>query len=211
VLPKELFVHGFITANGQKMSKSLGNVVDPVEFANKVGVDALRYYLLREIPSDDDGDFSEEKFKARYNADLANGLGNFASRVLTLSEKLNPWSLFTDYGLLSTDIKHAIAEVRKSVDLAMTERRLHDALAHVWRLVSFGDKMVNATKPWELKDEDSKKREVLSELLVLLNEISIQIKPFMPEIAQKLSDCIIKDGDKIVSVHKPTTGLFPRI
>jgi methionyl-tRNA synthetase len=211
VLPKELFVHGFITANGQKMSKSLGNVVDPVEFANKVGVDALRYYLLREIPSDDDGDFSEEKFKARYNADLANGLGNFASRVLTLSEKLNPWSLFTDYSLLSTDIKHAIAEVRKSVDLAMNERRFHDALAHVWRLVSFGDKMVNATKPWELKDEDSKKREVLSELLVLLNEISIQIKPFMPEIAQKLSDCIIKDGDKIVSVHKPTAGLFPRI
>ena len=210
-LPKELFVHGFITANGQKMSKSLGNVVDPVEFANKVGVDALRYYLLREIPSDDDGDFSEEKFKARYNADLANGLGNFASRVLTLSEKLNPWSLFTDYSLLSADIKHAIAEVRKSVDLAMNERRFHDALAHVWRLVSFGDKMVNATKPWELKDEDPKKREVLSELLVLLNEISIQIKPFMPEIAQKLSDCIIKDGDKIVSVHKPTTGLFPRI
>jgi methionyl-tRNA synthetase len=71
--------------------------------------------------------------------------------------------------------------------------------------------MVNATKPWELKDEDPKKREVLSELLVLLDEIATQIKPFMPEIAQKLSDCIIKDGGKIVSVHKPTTGLFPRI
>jgi methionyl-tRNA synthetase len=208
-LPKELFVHGYVTVNGQKMSKSLGNVIDPMELVAKHGVDAVRYYLLREIPSDNDGDFSEEKFKLRYNADLANGLGNFASRVLTLAEKLNPWKLSSTSA--SKDVMHAITEIKKDVAQSINERRLHDALAHIWRLVSFGDKMVNATKPWELKDEDPKKREVLSELLVLLNEISIQIKPFMPEIAQKLSDCIIKDGDKIVSVHKPTTGLFPRI
>lgn len=92
-LPKELFVHGYITVNGQKMSKTLGNVVDPAALAQKYGPDAMRYYLLREIPSTDDGDYSDEKFKLRFNADLANGLGNFASRVLTLAEKLNPWSL----------------------------------------------------------------------------------------------------------------------
>lgn len=208
-LPKELFVHGFITANGQKMSKSLGNVVDPVAFADKVGVDPLRYYLLREIPSDDDGDFSEEKFKIRYNADLANGLGNFASRVLTLSEKLNPWNLVTTSA--SKDVAHAISEVRKAVSDAVAERKFHDALANIWRLVSFGDKMVNATKPWELKDEDPKKREVLSELLVLLNEIATQVAPFMPSVADKLRECITIEGDAIVAVRKPTAGLFPRI
>lgn len=210
-LPKELFVHGFITANGQKMSKSLGNVIDPVAFAEKVGVDPLRYYLLREIPADDDGDFSEEKFKVRYNADLANGLGNFASRVLTLSEKLNPWSLSADYRLLSADSTHAIGEVRKAVADAMAEKKFHDALAHVWRLVTYGDKMVNATKPWELKDEDAKKREVLGELLVLLAEIAHQVEPFMPAIAAKIGDCLVREGEMIVGAHKPGSPLFPRL
>ncbi len=85
VLPKTLFVHGYITVNGQKMSKSTGNVVDPCELVAKYGADAVRYFLLREIPATEDGDFSYEKFKTRYNADLANGLGNQVSRVLALA------------------------------------------------------------------------------------------------------------------------------
>lgn len=210
-LPKELFVHGFITANGQKMSKSLGNVIDPVTFAEKVGVDPLRYYLLREIPGDDDGDFSEEKFKVRYNADLANGLGNFASRVLTLSEKLNPWGLSTGSHALSADSTHAINEVRKAVAEALTEKKFHDALAHVWRLVTYGDKMVNATKPWELQDGDSKKREILGELLLLLAEIAKQVAPFMPGVAQKIDECMVREGDSMVTVRKPQAPLFPRL
>jgi methionyl-tRNA synthetase len=88
VLPNEEFIHGYITIDGKKISKSLGNVVDPLVVAKKYGVDAVRYYLLREIPTADDGDFSEEKLLRRYNSDLANGLGNFVARVLTLVEKL---------------------------------------------------------------------------------------------------------------------------
>src|SRR6185436_17509237 len=84
-----IFIHGFITSNGQKMSKSLGNVVDPFELVQKYGVDAARYYLLREITPTEDGDFTYEKFEQRYNADLAGGIGNLLARTLTLAKKLN--------------------------------------------------------------------------------------------------------------------------
>ncbi len=213
-LPKELFVHGYVTVGGQKMSKTLGNTIDPIELVQKYGVDAVRYYLLREIPSDDDGDFTEEKFKLRYNADLANGLGNFASRVLTLAEKLNPWVIPITNNLspiTSLDIDHAIREVRAEVAKAIEERRLHDALAHIWRLVSFGDKMVGVTKPWELKDEDPKKREVLGELLLLLHEITKLIEPFIPETAKHLSQSIEVTDSTITNVQKPAKPLFLRL
>ncbi|MEK7071762.1 MAG: methionine--tRNA ligase, partial [Patescibacteria group bacterium] len=86
-LPKSIFVHGFITSNGQKMSKSLGNVVDPFELIRKYGADAVRYFLLREIPPTEDGDYTRQKFEARYNSDLASGLGNLVARVITLGAK----------------------------------------------------------------------------------------------------------------------------
>ncbi len=215
-LPKELFVHGYITINGQKMSKSLGNVIDPVELVKKYGTDSVRYYLLREIPSTDDGDFSEEKFRLRYNADLANGLGNFASRVLTLAEKLSPWSLpiASSHDLktsLSKDTDHALREVRAEVVKAVDERRLHDALANIWRLVSYGDKMVNAEKPWEMKDEDPKKREVLTQLLILLVELRTLILPFMPEVSARVTECITEENGVVTAVRKPAAPLFPRI
>lgn len=213
-LPKELFVHGFVTVNGQKMSKTIGNVVDPVELVEKYGLDPVRYYLLREIPSTDDGDFSEEKFKLRYNADLANGLGNFASRVLTLAEKMNPWGQLIAHNsrlIASSDIARAIGEVKKEIEVAINERRLHDAVSQVWRLVSFGDKMVNATKPWELKDEDPKKREVLGELLLLLDTIATELEPFLPNTAEAIKSCVGKKEGVISEVHKPTKPLFQRI
>jgi methionyl-tRNA synthetase len=208
-LPKELFVHGYITVNGQKMSKTLGNTIDPIELVTKHGIDSVRYYLLREIPSTDDGDFSEEKFKLRYNADLANGLGNFTSRVLTLAEKLNPWELRVERA--SKDIQHDLREIRTEVAKAIDERRLHDALAHIWRLVAFGDKMVGVTKPWELKDEDSKKCEVLGQLLLILAEIAELIIPFLPETAERIKSCLVKAEDGTFIVHKPGVPLFERL
>ncbi|MCK4827318.1 class I tRNA ligase family protein, partial [bacterium] len=86
--PKKIFVHGFITSGGQKMSKSLGNVIDPFEVADKYGVDALRYYLLKEIPSGGDGDFSFERFEEVYQADLANGIGNLTARIISPAAKI---------------------------------------------------------------------------------------------------------------------------
>ena len=208
-LPKELFVHGYITVDGQKMSKTLGNVIDPALLAQKHGTDPMRYYLLREIPSTDDGDYSDEKFKLRYNADLANGLGNFASRVLTLAEKLNPWELTAT--AVSKDTEHAMREVRHETAKAIDERRLHDGLANIWRLVSFGDKMVGAVKPWELKDEDPKKREALGELLLILDTITELVEPFLPATATALRACVTKSGDQITQVRKPTAPLFQRL
>ncbi len=216
-LPKELFVHGYITVDGQKMSKTIGNVVDPADLAKKYGTDPVRYYLLREIPSTDDGDYGDEKFKLRYNADLANGLGNFASRVLTLAEKLNPWDIpslghpeQSEGPRFSIDVVHAITEVRYEVAKAIDERRLHDALAHIWRLVAFGDKMVGATKPWELKDDDAKKREILGELLLILTTVTELIAPFLPATSIAISDHL-KAADGTWQIKKPQGGFFPRL
>jgi len=85
----QIFIHGFITSNGQKMSKSLGNVIDPFELVEKYGTDAVRYFFLREVPPTEDGDFTYEKFESRYNSDLAKGLGNLVARVVTMAERVS--------------------------------------------------------------------------------------------------------------------------
>jgi len=111
-LPKTIFVHGYITVDGQKMSKSLGNVIDPFELVEKYGVDAVRYFFLREIPSTEDGDFSYEKFETRYNADLAGGLGNLVARVLTLAEKAE---LKTPQEFQSKDFKELFEKTEQEI------------------------------------------------------------------------------------------------
>jgi methionyl-tRNA synthetase len=204
---RSILIHGFVTVNGQKMSKSLGNVVDPFELVKKYGTDAVRYYLLREISTTEDGDFTEEKFKLRYNADLANGLGNFASRVLTLAQTLG--EIGVSAAAANLDVQNAIREVRTEVAKAMEEKRLHDAVAHIWRLVSFGDKMVGATKPWELEGEQ--KKQTLTQLVLLLDEVAHLIEPFIPGTAHSLQNCITHSGETITSVHKPEKPLFARL
>ncbi len=207
-LPKELFVHGYITVNGQKMSKSLGNTVDPVELVQKYGVDAVRYYLLREIPSDGDGDFSDEKFKLRYNADLANGLGNFASRVLTLAEKLG------EIGFASPEFAAEITAANNQAKVAVTkgieERKLHESLAAIWSLVSFGDRYLAENKPWSLVTGSNEQRLILVNALEILNNVRQLLKIFLPETAGKIDACMHPVDGKM-SVVKPTQPLFPRL
>ncbi|MDO8601832.1 MAG: methionine--tRNA ligase [bacterium] len=210
-LPKKLFVHGFITINGQKMSKSIGNVIDPMELVSKYGVEPVRYYLLREIPTDDDGDFTEEKFRLRFNADLANGLGNFASRVLTLAQKFGPLTFDFEQKIeieTTTAIKNANAGVEQSV----ASLRLHDALAAIWKLISYGDGYVNTKKPWELEAGSSEQGVALVSLLYVLHTISNLLIPFLPETAAKIQKCIIVDKKKKQYLcSKPETSLFPRL
>jgi len=110
-LPKALYVHGFITADGQKMSKTLGNVIDPFKLVEKYGVDVTRYFLLREIPSGDDGDFSYDKLERRYNADLANTYGNLVSRILTLIDKSLNGELIYEEDIVDKEIKGKIDEL----------------------------------------------------------------------------------------------------
>lgn len=193
-LPKALFVHGHITAEGQKMSKSLGNVVDPFALVQKYGADAVRYYLLREIPPTDDGDFSEARFKERYEADLANGLGNFAARVTALALYHAPrlgTGLASRGNIVATDmpeqaVTEAIAKARETVRAKMGEYRLHEAVAAVWDLISFGNQYLNDRKPWDKTVTEQDKAKAIGNGLAVLNAVADLLIPFLPDAAEKI-------------------------
>lgn len=188
-LPKTIFVHGFITSDGKKMSKSLGNVVDPFELVKKYGTDSVRYFLLREIPSSQDGDFSYEKFEQRYNSDLASGIGNLFSRVITLAIKLKKpntnFKIATEKLYLSKTIQNA----EKKCVLRINEFKFNEALEEIWKLISFCDKYIEKRKPWKKGDEETqaKNQETIYNLLFAIASIANMLQPFLPETAEKIS------------------------
>ncbi len=184
-LPKSILIHGFVTHNGDKMSKTLGNVVDPVKMAEKYGKDALRYYLLREIPTGRDGDFNDKLFVERYNSDLANNLGNLVNRVHTLITRNQIREFAFDKHF--EPYKKRVDETWKKYMEDMNAFNLHEAIFHVWRLIDFANKMMEDEKPWSLVREDPEKgRAVLSNLLEVLRHISLLVSPFIPETSQKI-------------------------
>ncbi len=191
--PDKVLVHGYVTVGGQKISKSLGNTVDPLALIDEYGAESVRYYLLREIATGGDGDFSVEKFEARYNGDLANGLGNFASRVLKLAEKNQTFS-----GSLS-EFEKTIVEVKERVAEKVEGFRLNEAIAYIWELVAAGDKYINDNKPWETKDG-----QVIGTAVAVLSEIAEILKPFLPETAGKIRGYI----ERKEAISEP---LFPRL
>ncbi len=199
-LPKRIFVHGFFTVNGQKMSKSLVNVVDPIELANQYGADAIRYYILRDISFGQDGDFSIDRLRKRYTADLANGLGNLVSRVLTLSEKIKA----KPSQKLSREFNQQIQETQKKYQQSMQQLKFNEALESVWKLISYCDEFIEENRPWELiKQEKQKAKALLAELLTALKQINLLIAPFMPETANKI--------EKQIGENKKSEVLFPRL
>jgi methionyl-tRNA synthetase len=204
-LPGQVISTGFLTYDGAKMSKSLGNVVDPLDLAARYGNDALRYFLLREVSFGDDGDFSEEKMKERYNADLANGLGNFAARVLTLAEKE---TLSTAGAILDGDFDITIETMKRTAYAKLGEYKFSDALAAIWAAISFGDRYVNERKVWEIKN-DATRAVALFNLVSLLDAIAIELVPFLPETSKKIRAAIVHDGG-VLKTKKPET-LFPRV
>ncbi len=204
-LPKKIFVHGFITVEGQKMSKSIGNVTDPFELVDTYGTDPVRYYLLREIPSGEDGDFSQEKFEERYNGDLANGLGNLVARVTTLGEKVSPVPVMQD----NEDIAREINRVRTATHAYIESFRLNEALGVIWELIGYGDRFINATKPWTIKDDSSALQKIIGDVSLLIDAIRELIEPFLPETAKKMKEQINIDGDSIKI--KRGNVLFPRL
>lgn len=192
-LPKIIFVHGYITSNGQKMSKSLGNVVDPFELIKKYGTDAVRYFLLREIPSTEDGDFTEEKFIERYNADLAGGIGNLVARVITMAKDSAP----VGNRPKGDNFQTAIGKIQENYKKALDGFKFNEALISVWDLISFCDKIVNEEKPWE-----GGKESVIEDLLITISEIANLIKPFLPETSEKILEQL---------KNKKSQPIFPRI
>jgi methionyl-tRNA synthetase len=202
--PRKIFVHGFFTVNGQKMSKTLGNVIDPIYLANKYGADALRYFLLREVPFGQDGDFSIKRFEERYNADLANGLGNLVSRVLTLSEKSNVIASEAKQSSVNTELAKKIKSIQTNYHKALEKIRFHEALESIWQLISFCDEFIEKNKPWELiKTNQEKFKQVISELFFVLKEIATLLEPFLPTTSEKISTQLKQ--------NKKTEVLFPRL
>ncbi len=193
-LPKSIFVHGFINVDGQKMSKSLGNTVDPFELVNKYGVDAVRYYLLREITPTEDGDFTYEKFEQRYNSDLAGGIGNLLARTVTLAAKPN----FKEKDI-SSKIKKEIEKTKEEYKKLLEQFKFNEVLKLIWELISFCDKYINEEKPWETNENSS---QVISDILFALDNIADLLAPFLPDTSEKIK--------KAIETRK-SEMLFPRV
>jgi methionyl-tRNA synthetase len=202
-LPKALFVHGYFTVDGQKMSKTIGNVIDPFEITEKYGTDALRYYLLSEISPFSDGDFSVKRLEEVYNADLANGLGNLISRVSKLCESAG----FRQSS--SPKAPHLIAEHDEYRNL-LEEFKFNEAISLIWSKIKTLDKFINEEKPWELlKLAGNRKGRDLNSLLShavdQITEIGLLLEPFLPEASNKIRAQFSKQE---IKQEKP---LFPRI
>lgn len=189
-LPTTEFVHGYITVEGEKISKSLGNTIDPTELVNKYGLDSVRYYLLREIPSHNDGDYSETRFKEVYNADLANNLGNLAARVAKLCEKI------------SLEVPNSQQNIFSEVQAALNNFQFDAALQAILAKVTELNKKIDADKPWE---DTENKQETLTDLVYGIREIAYNLKPFLPETAEKIEQQF--KGPQI----KAGVALFPRL
>jgi methionyl-tRNA synthetase len=189
-LPEEIFAHGFFTINGEKMSKTIGNVISPQQLIGKYGVDGTRYVLLTSFPFGEDGDFSWEYFDRIYNADLANGIGNLVARVAKLCEKNN----ISGSGL-PTEFDPKIIPLYESL-------KFNEAIDHLKSEITNADKEINAERPWELEGE--KAEEVLEDLVKRIQHIAFNLQPFLPETAEKI---LAQFSGEI----KYSAPLFPRI
>jgi methionyl-tRNA synthetase len=193
-LPHTIFAHGWWTVDGEKMSKSRGNVVDPYAMADTYGVYAFRYFLLREVPFGQDGDFSEKALLERKNSDLANGLGNLLSRTLTLIERSAAGMIPDIPASLDTDIEEKLTvaglEAFRLADSDIEEMAFSRALEQIWQLVRAADQYLEIHAPWTLAKDPSKRKlleRVLYRTADSLRLLSIAVYPFMPSTAEAIS------------------------
>ncbi len=184
-LPRRVFAHGWWTVEGQKMSKSLGNVQDPYSLAAEYGVDALRYFLLREVPFGLDGDYSRQAMLLRVNSDLANDLGNLVSRVLTMAGKYFQGRV--PGTAPEGELSRQAAASWSCMSRAMDETAFHQALASIWTFIGAVNRRIDHEKPWELAKRDpGRLAGVMAELLESLRAIALMIHPFMPAAGEKV-------------------------
>ena len=192
-LSKHIIIHGFILSGGQKMSKSLGNVVDPLEIVEKYGTDAFRYWVAKEANTFEDSDFTWEKFKESYNANLANGIGNLASRIIKMA---------INYGVPAPVVTNS----RELANGYLDKFEIQKAANEIWARISELDRMVQETEPFKVfKTNPDKARNDVVMLLEGLHSIAVSLQPFLPETAEKILAAL--RGGKI----KEIGALFPRV
>ena len=223
-LPKRVFAHGWWTNEGQKISKSLGNVIDPFELIEEYGLDATRFFLLREVPFGNDGDFSRRAFVLRCNADLSNGLGNLSQRTLSMIHKNCDEKLPYPSDFTSED-KELLANIEKALDVVrghIDNQAFHLALDAIWTQASAADSYISVQEPWKLKKTDPERMNtVLYVLAEAIRQLAILAQPIMPQSADKLLSQIgvsergfdqIGEAGRLkpgIDIPKPE-GVFPR-
>ncbi len=191
-LPKQILIHSFITApGGQKMSKSLGNVVDPFEMTEKFGLEPFRYYLLSQIPLSDDGEASVDRFKEVYSADLANGLGNLVARVAKLAENNN---------ITANTVELSFSPL---VYKGLNEYKFAETLGEIWDSLRSLDKQINQDEPWKVSDQTVIK-DMLHSYIQIICQAAFDLQPFMPDTAKK----ILEQFSGEIRSQSP---LFPRL
>ena len=184
-LPKQILVHGWWQKDGEKMSKSTGNVVDPVAVIDEWGVDAFRFYVLRELDIGQDGNWTDAGFKARYSAELANGLGNLVNRSLSMLKRYRNGVVPATSSELADAAEKAIANTREALD----QNQLQAALLAIWSLVTRANQYVDHTAPFKLaKDPSQAKRldEVLYNLAEVCRILAVLLWPFLPGTVTKI-------------------------
>jgi methionyl-tRNA synthetase len=193
-LPKQVFAHGFLLDRGERMSKTRGNVMDPTDMANRLGVDGVRYVVLREVPFDRDADVSEDSFLRRYNADLANDFGNLLNRTLNMTTRFLDGERPVPALVSSSSLGAAWSGAWEAYVASIESYLLHDALAALWEFVGEANRFVDREQPWQLakaaRDGDAaaaaRLRDSLADLLEACRVIAIGAAPFMPAAAARV-------------------------
>jgi len=212
-LPKRVYAHGFLFNRGEKMSKSVGNVVDPFNLADQYGVDQMRYFFLREVPYGQDGNYNHEAIVARINADLANDLGNLAQRSLSMIAKQLA-GVLPEPGEFSDGDKAILSQADGMVALAreaMATQQIHQWLNAVWAVVAEANRYFAGEAPWALaKTDPARQKTVLYVTAEVVRQIAILTQPAMPTASAKLLDSLgIPEGERNFAMLGGTKRIAP--